>query len=426
MFTKTRIKLTVLLAVILILLYALLSLVAGEVVNTLTIGQVDRSMRAGAMELLQHENLLKLALSQPQPDNLPDNRISPHMIHSLFLVDIRSSSGQLLAENDKTLAQAVPFSPIMENRIQFLTWRDSSSGNHLRLITVPIVNGNGGAAIGFLQLGMDISPQVQVLQKFWQVFSTVGVIGFVVALLAGYYVSGRALRPIKNSWLQQQRFVADASHELRTPLTIIQSNLDLALSHADDTEVEVLEWVSNAKAEARRLTRLTDDLLTLARSDGNEAVLEIAEVELSSLVMEVNDLFSPLAEVKQIQLLMEKDTKSGADYMVKGDRARLRQLLIILIDNALKYTLEDGVIKVILSQQRHHTSLKVQDTGIGMDQEEMAHAFDRFYRADLARKRETGGTGLGLSIAKWIVEMHGGKLSVQSEKGVGSTFVVTF
>ncbi len=425
MFTKTRIKLTVLLAVILILLYALLSLMAGEVVNTLTIGQVDRSMRTGAMELLHHENLLKLALNQPQPDNLPDNRISPHMIHSLFLVDIRSNNGQLLAENDKALAQAVPFSLSKENQIQFLTWRDPSSGNHLRLITVPIINGNGGR-IGFLQLGMDISPQVQVLQKFWQVFSTVGVIGFVVALLAGYYVSGRALRPIKNSWVQQQRFVADASHELRTPLTIIQSNLDLALSHAEDTKVEVLEWVSNAKAEARRLTRLTDDLLTLARSDGNETVLEITEVELSSLVMEVNDLFSPLAEVKQIQLMMEKDTKSGVDFMVKGDRARLRQLLIILIDNALKYTLEDGVIKVILSQQRHHTILKVQDTGIGMDQKEMAHAFDRFYRADLARKRETGGTGLGLSIAKWIVEMHGAKLTVQSEKGLGSTFIVTF
>ncbi len=425
MFTRTRIKLTLLLAVILILLYALLSLVAGEVVNTLTIGQVDRSMRAGAMELLQHQNLLKMALSQPQPDNLPDNRISPHMIHSLFLVDIRSNNGQLLAENDKSLAKAVPFTPVVKNKAQFLTWSDPANGNHLRLETVPIMNENA-SVIGFLQMGMDISPQVQVLQKFWQVFTTVGIVGFVVALLAGYYVSGRALRPIKNSWNQQQRFVADASHEMRTPLAIIQSNLDLALSHAENAEVEVLEWVSNAKAEARRLTRLTDDLLTLARSDGQETVLELTEVDLSALVMEVQELFLPIAEVKQIRFEFEQDTKIEMDYYVTGDRMRLRQLLVILIDNALKYTLEGGVIKVFLTQQRHHTVLKVQDTGIGMDQDEMIHAFDRFYRADLARKRESGGTGLGLSIAKWIVEMHGGKISVQSEKEVGTTFTVIF
>ena len=426
MFTKTRIKLTVLLAVLLIALYALLSMVAGAVVNTLTIGQVDRSLKAGALGFLHHPNLLNVAINQSQTNLSPEDHFSPHLGHPIFLVDIRLKNGQIVTANDMGLAKSAPFVTTMYDKMQFQSWFNPTTGNHLRLIMLPMQN-QKGETVGFLQLGVDISPQVQVLQKFWQVFVSVGLIGFVVALFVGYYVSGRALRPIKKSWISQQRFVADASHELRTPLAIIQANLDLALSHGDNADVEVLEWVSNAKAEARRLTRLTADLLTLARSDGHETVLELTEVDLPNVITEVVDLFTPLADDKKIQLRFEQDTKMGAQNdPVKGDQARLRQLLIILIDNALKYTLEDGQITITLFAQRHHTVLRVKDTGIGMDREEMTHAFDRFYRADQARKRESGGTGLGLSIAKWIVEMHGGKISVQSAKGEGSIFIIVF
>ncbi len=415
-----------LLAALLIALYALLSMVAGAVVNTLTIGQVDRSLKAGALGFLQHPNLLNLAINQPQTNVLPGDHFPPHLGHPIFLVDIRLKNGQIVATNDMGLAKSAPFVAAIYDKMQFQSWYDPTTGNHLRLIMVPMQN-QKGETVGLLQLGVDISPQVQVLQKFWQVFVSMGLIGFVVALFVGYYVSGRALRPIKKSWISQQRFVADASHELRTPLAIIQANLDLALSHGDNADVEVLEWVSNAKAEARRLTRLTADLLTLARSDGHETVLELTEVDLPSVITEVVDLFTPLAEDKKIQLRYEPDTKAGLpNDPVKGDQARLRQLLIILIDNALKYTLEGGQITITSYVQRHHTVLRVKDTGIGMDREEMTHAFDRFYRADQARKRESGGTGLGLSIAKWIVEMHGGKISVQSAKGEGSIFMVVF
>ena len=426
MFTKTRIKLTVLLAALLIALYALLSMVAGAVVNTLTIGQVDRSLKAGAIGFLHHPNLLNVAINQSQTNVSPGDHFAPHLGHPLFLVDIRLKNGQIVTANDMGLAKSAPFVATMYDKMQFQTWFNPTTGDHLRLIMLPMQN-QKGTTVDFLQLGVDISPQMQVLQKFWQVFVSVGLIGFVVALFVGYYVSGRALRPIKKSWISQQRFVADASHELRTPLAIIQANLDLALSHGDNADVEVLEWVSNAKAEARRLTRLTADLLTLARSDGHETVLELTEVDLPNLITEVVDLFTPLADDKKIQLRYEQDAKTGVQNdPVKADQARLRQLLIILIDNALKYTLEGGQITITLYAQRHHTALRVKDTGIGMDREEMTHAFDRFYRADQARKRESGGTGLGLSIAKWIVEMHGGKISVQSAKGEGSIFIIVF
>lgn len=421
MFTQTRIKLTVLLAVILIVLYGLLSMVAGTVVNSLTIGQVDRSLRVGAMGLLRHDSTLNESLREPPTDRNPNDHYSPHLAHSFFLVGIRSMTGNVLASNDKTLMQFVPFHVNPMGDASYMTWRDSSAGYRLRLITVP-VSDSTGSVVGFLQMGIDISPQLQVLQKFWQVFLTVGIIGFLIALLAGYYVSGRALRPIYKSWVQQQRFVADASHELRTPLAIIQSNLDLALSHGEQTDVEVLEWVSNAKAEARRITRMTDDLLTLARTDGNETMLELVDVDLLQLAKSTHELFMPIAEDKGVDLVL--DDQTAGRLIVKGDHSRLRQLLIILVDNALKYTPASGRVTIELIAQRHRALLRVADTGIGMTREEMTHAFDRFYRADQARKRESGGTGLGLSIAKWIVETHGGKISIQSVVGEGSAFTV--
>ncbi len=421
MFTQTRIKLTVLLAVILIVLYGLLSMVAGTVVNSLTIGQVDRSLRVGAMGLLRHDSTLNESLREPPTDRNPNDHYSPHLAHSFFLVGIRSMTGNVLASNDKTLMQFVPFPVNPMGDASYMTWRDSSAGYRLRLITVP-VSDSTGSVVGFLQMGIDISPQLQVLQKFWQVFLTVGIIGFLIALLAGYYVSGRALRPIYKSWVQQQRFVADASHELRTPLAIIQSNLDLALSHGEQTDVEVLEWVSNAKAEARRITRMTDDLLTLARTDGNETMLELVDVDLLQLAKSTHELFMPIAEDKGVDLVL--DDQTAGRLIVKGDYSRLRQLLVILVDNALKYTPASGRVTIELIAQRHRALLLVADTGIGMTREEMTHAFDRFYRADQARKRESGGTGLGLSIAKWIVETHGGKISIQSVVGEGSAFTV--
>ncbi|MCY0870137.1 MAG: HAMP domain-containing sensor histidine kinase, partial [Firmicutes bacterium] len=256
----------------------------------------------------------------------------------------------------------------------------------------------------------------------WRVLAAVGGAGFVVVLIVGWYLSGLILRPIARSWQQQQRFVADASHELRTPLAVIGSNLDLALSRAATTgeDLETLEWVSNAKAEARRMTRLTEDLLTLARSDGHEVVLQRREVDAVQIARDVVERMAPLAEVAGLALRLEPN-ESARQVPMWADGDRMRQLLVILVDNAIKYTLA-GEVTVCVRRLRKGALLEVRDTGVGLDPEEAARVFDRFYRGDDVRERVSGGTGLGLSIARWIVDMHGGRLTVHSEKGVGSVF----
>ncbi len=421
MFASARVKLMLLLAAIVTALYVLAGLVVGAVMNDLTLGQLDAGLLQSGYVLLRHPALIGFELGRLalEPGTAPGRR-SPK--RQLALIVVRTSSGRILASNDMAMAKRLPalHAPATTGQPQLQTWHDRPGDLFLRVLTESVVLPNFGPIE--LQIGADAQTQIQVLGNLWRVLAAVGGAGFVVVLVVGWYLSGLILRPIARSWHQQQRFVADASHELRTPLAVIGSNLDLALSRAATAgdSLETLEWVSNAKAEARRMNRLTEDLLMLARSDGHEIVLQRGQVDAAKLAREVVERMAPLAEVAGLTLRLDEREKDQPVPMW-ADEERMRQLLVILVDNAIKYTLAGG-ITVDVSRLRKGALLQVQDTGIGLDPQEAAHVFDRFYRADSVRERVSGGTGLGLSIARWIVDMHGGRLTVHSEKGVGSVF----
>jgi signal transduction histidine kinase len=211
----------------------------------------------------------------------------------------------------------------------------------------------------------------------------------------------------------QQRFVSDASHELRAPLTIIQANLDLLERMPALPAEERAEILGEASRETHRLSQLVADLLALARADAGIA-LQRRRVELDRVLLEAVGDARHLARGQRLEI------DALEPVVVSGDPDRLRQLLLALLDNAVKYTPAGGRIGVALARDSTNARLTVSDDGVGIPATDLPHVFDRFYRADPARSRDPGGTGLGLPIARWIVEQHGGDITVTSEPGEGT------
>lgn len=225
------------------------------------------------------------------------------------------------------------------------------------------------------------------------------------------------LSSLETAYKSQKQFVADASHELRAPLTAIQGNLELIRRHPDQPVAEQHEAVVEADREAQRLSRLVADLLSLARADAGMSVRR-QRVELDRVVLEAIATARHMARDQSVELAALEPA------MVEGDADRLRELLLILLDNALKYTPPGGQVIVNLCRHGQNAEVTVRDTGVGIPLEDVSHVFERFYRADPARSQDPSGTGLGLPIARWIAGQHGGEIELQSQPAKGTTVTV--
>ncbi|WP_164545622.1 sensor histidine kinase [Paenibacillus albus] len=246
--------------------------------------------------------------------------------------------------------------------------------------------------------------------------------GVLISIFAGFFLAGRAWIPIRKAWGKQQRFVADASHELRTPVSIIRAQTELLLRYPAHSIERESDNISVILKESIRMSKLLEDLLTLARSDSNQLELECSVFSLDQLLMDLTKQFQLLAVTKEIDI----DVSLQEPLPFWGDESRIRQLLVILLDNALKYTPSNGRIEVTDKSSAHHVTIIVSDSGRGIPKEELPYLFDRFYRGDKSRSRNEGGTGLGLSIAKWIVDAHGGTIRAESQSGEGTRFELRF
>lgn len=276
-----------------------------------------------------------------------------------------------------------------------------------------------GAGEQYLAVGRSLRLRDHQLASLASVFVLGGVAGMALAGITGFLLAGRALTPIRRSFESQQRFVSDASHELRTPLAIARLQTEILTENTDATIDSRMEQVEAISMQVDRMTALVGDLLTLARADEGRDNLAVQDLELSELAADVVRDMQALAELRGVSLT------TGLEHArTRGDGARLRQLLVILIDNALKYTPAGGRVTVSSRHEGRQVELAVADTGPGIQPADQRRIFERFYRADNARARSTGGTGLGLAIAAWIAEAHGGRISVQSEAGNGATFRV--
>ncbi|WP_219837339.1 cell wall metabolism sensor histidine kinase WalK [Paenibacillus sp. R14(2021)] len=249
----------------------------------------------------------------------------------------------------------------------------------------------------------------------WDIAAAI-IAGVVISILSGLFLARRALIPIRNSWEKQQRFVADASHELRTPTAVIQAQTELLLRYPAHSIEQESAHIAVILKESNRMNRLLGDLLTLARSDSNQLQIQSSAIALDVLLQELSEQFRLLSSTKEIEIV----TDVQKPLSIWGDEGRVRQLLIILLDNALKYTPASGRIEVVGQYRSNFVFIGVMDTGCGISEADLPYVFDRFYRGDKARSRAEGGTGLGLSIAKWIVDAHGGMIRIDSRVNAGT------
>lgn len=332
-------------------------------------------------------------------------------------------------------------------------------GVPLRLLSVPIRHGD--QLVNILRVGTSLHPTERMLHRLLAGLYIASPLALLVSLVGGWFLAGRALRPVHaitqaaqriaaGDWTQRIRtphsndeigrlastfndmigrldvsfrqirqFSADASHELRTPLTITKGETELALRRPRQAEDYRVVLESNLE-EIDRMSRIVDELLFLSRADLGEIKLKMFPVQLDDLVQEIQQQALVLGQERNIHTVLE----TIEPVVVQGDDLRLRELLLNLVDNAVKYSQEGQTVELSLSLAGDRGKLVVRDHGIGIAPGDQGRIFDRFYRTDEARAHATKGTGLGLAICKWIVEVHHGTIEVQSVVHGGSCFTV--
>ncbi|MGN1028033.1 MAG: sensor histidine kinase [Faecousia sp.] len=259
-------------------------------------------------------------------------------------------------------------------------------------------SGSDGVRILFLDCGREITS----FRRFLMTSIVLSALGLLLIFGIVVYFSGRIVRPFAESYEKQKQFITDAGHEIKTPLAIIQADADVL-----EMELGESEWLSDIQAHVKQLSSLTNDLVSLARMEEGGTPLQILEMPISDLISEAGESFQGLAQTqgKELQLTVEPMLS------MEADEKAMRQLVSILLDNALKYSPEGSRIQLSLSRQGKLLKLAVSNSSlVPLPKENLDRLFERFYRADPSRNSQTGGHGIGLSIAKAIVTAHGGQI----------------
>ena len=297
-----------------------------------------------------------------------------------------------------------------------------AGGVDVRLLTEPILSSSGGPPIGYVQGGFVLTLHDQQSNSLIAAVVVVAVVGLIGAALVTLVVTGDALVPIRRSFAAQRRFVADASHELKTPPAIIRANAEVLEREALVTD-EGRPLVADIVTETDRLSRLVGDLLQLASADATGLAIERQRVDLGAVAADTVRQTQALAAEHEVALRIESPTPGAT--VVSGDRDRLTQLILILLDNAIDHSPPGTAVVVSVRRAGRRVDLAVADQGPGVPPSERARVFEPFTRLPGVRRDRAGGTGLGLAIARRIVVAHDGTIAVDDAPGGGARFVVS-
>jgi two-component system sensor histidine kinase CiaH len=417
MFQKTLRRLTLLNAMVFLVIFITFGGILYGYVARQIFDDIDESMN-------RKVDAFRIPNSRPRPGGAP-----PAFFDSRILILLRDVEGNIVN------LYSYPIEGITPETLNFLKvagaerWQTQRIENHVyRILNAPypyeenvFVRDKKEIRVKDIIAISIVDSEVAMLRRFAFIIFTGQVIGMTAIVLASYYLARRALVPIRAAWEKQQQFVADASHELRTPLAVIKSNAELLLRRPEHTiELETIR-ITNVIRETIRMSKLVSTMFTLARADADQIEIEAVPVILNDIITAVAEQFEPLTQMQGISLQVQCSER----IMLVADRERLQQLFVILLDNAIKFTAESGLIQVICRKQSNVALMEVRDTGCGIPSADLPHIFDRFFRGDKVRPRKKGGAGLGLAIAQWIVEKHNGKIWVESEIGVGTQVYVT-
>ncbi|ANP79794.1 two-component sensor histidine kinase [Bacillus sp. B25(2016b)] len=405
MFQKTRIRLTIVNSLVFILLIGIL----GSIIYSYTYKRIYNEVDQSIKMMAQYREKLDVKIP-------PRKRMENIQIRDPRVTRITWNGKIVKIEGDNRKYRSIfeenleKFSPKKLGELQDI----EVQGRYFRAFSLQ----KDGEIV---QIVRDITAEERMLNTLFLILVIGCSIGSLCAIGIGFFLAGRALVPIQNSWEKQQQFVSDASHELRTPLAVIQSKTDVLFQSPSATIEEKAIDISTISKECRRLSKLVSNLLLLARSDSNQIEMDKKTFELDKLLKEIVAPYKEIASYQEKEMILK--VERGVSFM--GDRERIHQMMVILLDNAMKYTNEGGHIQIDCTQTSSSIRIQVKDDGIGVKEEDIPKLFDRFYQGDKARSTSEGA-GLGLSIANWIVEKHYGKISVESRWGNGTGFEVIF
>lgn len=386
---------------------------------------------------------------------LDKNLLNSYMpSHSFIRIVGPNSTTINQVTNDKVLVQKIPPTFSTEKNFELRPFQE-----HQNLVVhVPIHQNH--KVIGTLEISERLSGLESRKDIILSIMGTVTMVSVLLSFLAGRWLSAIIMKPIvsmistmedieqsgtlkkigiqtetkdevykmaatfnrmisklKENSDKQRQFISDASHELKTPVTVISSFITILRRHGTQDETIAKEAIEAIYSETNRMKNLTKTLLSLAELEDSEPV-DIKSVDLVSLS---TALVTQFMQVYDRPIILHKNSPS---IFIKGDELKLKQVIIIFLDNAIKYSTD--VIEVFLESNQHKAILRIKDYGIGIPEDEQSHVFERFYRVDKARKRDSGGSGLGLAIAKNIVNLHKGEIDIQSKEHAGTEIKVTF
>ena len=294
------------------------------------------------------------------------------------------------------------------------------SGGLARVASVPVVR--SGEVDGLVQVGQSLGTELEAVDRLVLVLVPIGVGALLLAGAGGLWMSGRALRPVRDAFERQRAFVADASHELKTPLSLARIDGEVVLR--DPTAPDAGDILRHQLREIDRMGVLVSDLLLLARLDAGKLEVTRKSFDLAPVLVETTDRFRARASGLRVDLRV----RVPAELSARGDPERISQVLAALLDNALRFTPKGGRVTVAGERLDGRVEVTVTDTGPGIAREQLPRVFDRFYRADTgssARARDGGGTGLGLTIARDLSRAQGGELNAHGGDGGGATLKLT-
>ena len=451
-----RFRLTFWYTVLLALVLVIFALVFRAFVANTLYNELEDTIRS------QTEQVVQILQSNIDPSRA---RIpSAIVLSSQAMAQATTVTGSIVESTPNTMGLPMPLPvSVLERNLagEPVLYDTVFEGKPVRVYSSPVRTSNG-QIVATVQVALQLQPIIETLEIIRLALLAGGGLALLLAAIGGAVISGRTLRPLRNFtetanhivtaqdlqerlvapdphdevgqlaetfnkmlerldilFNTQQQLVADVSHELRTPLATIQGNLDLLRRGAAKDPSMLQESMDAMNSEVARMSRLVRDLLLLAESDAG-APLQLRPVELDTLLLEIYREGMLIANNRLKMRLGHED-----QAVIQGDPDRLKQLLLNLVNNAIAYTPDGGTVTLSLHRRPDNwVRVAVADTGVGIAPEDLPHIFDRFWRQDKARSRKLGGSGLGLSIAKSIVEAHGGRISVESELGKGTTFEV--
>lgn len=394
-------------------LVAIIMVLVGAVIIALLAVSVINSQNS-FIELMESSLNMSLEERGDAPDIEKNDAPSSAGHIGVVWVDVTTEGVMLATNQDRVSIDSSSFEAALNAAL-------SSSENSGTLTEYHVKWKRGNTPFG-LRIAMADTSAIDA--KFKSLLFKAIAMGFaalIALFLLANVLANWALRPVEKAWEQQHQFVADASHELKTPLAVILANTQILKNNTSEIPESSQRWINSTADEAERMRSLVEELLELARTEESAGTARRnINVDLSDIVEGEAMQFDAVAFERSCSI----DTSIEENLHVMGDPDQLERLVKTLIDNACKYAPEGTSIKVALSKKSSTCELNVTNQGTPIDEEDLKHIFDRFYRSDKARARETGGFGLGLAIARGIAEAHNGKIWATSTQEAGTTFSV--